>query len=718
MSPPGILSDNQVLDFNNMDIETQKLKNKEAEVDPATPSKKSKDKKSKKEKSEKKKSSKDKKRKSSSAKSSDGEDSDSSKKSSKNSSNKRVKEHKEQDVSEAPSASSKSESDSESEKDPNHLDNFNISQSTKNALQKRGINALFPIQAKTLVPILEGNDVLGRARTGTGKTLAFSLPIVEKLISNPQNSQILTRRGRAPRAIILAPTRELANQVTNELSSLNAELSVACFYGGSGYDKQNQAIWKGLDVVVGTPGRVIDHLNSGKLKCNSVEFLCLDEADQMLDIGFKDDMETVLNMVKEQREEGSYQTLLFSATVPEWIGQITRTFMRPGFVKIDLVGSQTLKTSETIEHFAIQSSWQARRDVVADVVAVYGKSGRTIIFTETKRDANELALHDKLSHFAQVLHGDIAQSQREVTLQGFRDGNVKVLICTDVAARGLDIPEVDLVINSEQPKDIETYIHRSGRTGRAGRSGTCVTCFKPMDTWWVDLVRRKAGINCQVIQPPNAKDIISVTGQEAATKVSKCNLDAADLFTDTASKLVDDKFKGDAVKALSAALAHIAGYAGGVKSRSLLSGLDSDVTMVCTLTHEIRGNGYVRGILTRHCPNLSQDDCKAFRMSKDHTQVVFDVRADLVEECTNENNEKELWIAGTKWVDSTTVTMGLCEKLPELEEREFSHRAMASPGGRFSRARSGGSGRRGGASFSRGGGSSFRRGGGGSRGRR
>ncbi|KAJ2753279.1 hypothetical protein H4S06_003773, partial [Coemansia sp. BCRC 34490] len=245
-----------------------------------------------------------------------------------------------------------------SDADKLSLDNFPLSDASKTALRGRGIEALFPIQASTLQPILDGYDVLGRARTGTGKTLAFSLPMIEILLKSSDRMD----RGRHPRAIVLAPTRELAKQVASEVEATTKKFSVVTVYGGTSISDQIYALRGGVDFVVGTPGRVIDLIDRGCLHLDRIEFICLDEADQMLDIGFKEDMEKVLHNIKDQRNGATYQTLLFSATVPEWVNQVVRDFMKPEHKKIDLIGSQKLKTSETIEYKAIMTPWKTRHD--------------------------------------------------------------------------------------------------------------------------------------------------------------------------------------------------------------------------------------------------------------------------------------------------------------------------------------------------------------------
>ncbi|KAJ2784155.1 hypothetical protein H4R18_001282 [Coemansia javaensis] len=585
------------------------------------------------------------------------------------------------------------------------VDNFPLSSETKAALRKRGIEALFPIQASTLQPILDGFDVLGRARTGTGKTLAFSLPMIELLLKSDR----ALGRGRHPRAVILAPTRELAKQVASEIEATTKKFTVVTVYGGTSIRDQLFALRGGVDFVVGTPGRVIDLIDRGSLHLDSVEFICLDEADQMLDIGFKDDMEKVLREVKRQRDGSGYQTLLFSATVPDWVNQVARDFMREDHKKIDLIGSQKLKTSETISYMAIMTPWKTRHDVVADLVAVHGKAGRTIIFTETKSDANKLAVSPKFSAGAQALHGDIVQAQRELTLQGFRNGTVRVLICTDVAARGLDIPEVDLVINVDPPKDAETFIHRSGRTGRAGRAGICITCFGPADQWWVGFIKKRTGVDCKMIAPPQAQDIIKITGIESAKAIEGCAESAVELFMDAANDLARTSFGDDPARALAAALAHIAGFSQGIKRRSLQSGDTDRVTLIAHSDRPVNTWGHVRGAIVRQVPGLAETDMHGFRIAAGRTSVVFDIKSALVEErAAGADGAPAVVIKGHEWSSADGIRLEFCSEIPELDASDSSNGVGGRGGFGGGRGGRGGFGGRGGGRFRGGGGGGAR----------
>ncbi|KAH7055274.1 P-loop containing nucleoside triphosphate hydrolase protein [Linnemannia elongata] len=603
------------------------------------------------------------------------------------------------------------------------LSSYKISPATIAALANRGIHALFPIQAETFDHIFNGHDVLGRARTGTGKTLAFALPMVEILLK--EKAGAMAERGRAPRVLVLAPTRDLAIQVSNEFTSIAPNLKSICVYGGTPMHEQTTYLRNGVDVVIGTPGRCLDHINRGNLRLDSVRFVCLDEADQMLDIGFADDMEQVLQHVQTQKEARGasapkHQTLLFSATAPEWIKRTVQKYLDPKYINVDLVGNSRVKTNENIRHYAIPSTWQSRKDVIGDVVAVYGGNrGLTVIFANTKAEADELGLTDKLRGDAKVLHGDIPQAQRELTLQGFREAKVKCIICTDVLARGIDIPMVDLVINCQPPKDVETYVHRSGRTGRAGRKGVCVTFFKAQEEYMIQNIQRRAGMEMVKVGPPQPQDIIAATAQDAADIVAKVVKNVIPMFKPIAESMVADEFKGDTVEALAAALAQISGYGAGVRARSLMSAAEGFTTMIFRLSHEIQHAGYVRNILTRNFPKLAYDDVKGMRMTKDMMGVVFDVVSEKVEV---DEEKGTILLGGNKWTDLDNIRLEVAKTLPELEQRMDSGYGGGGRGGRgggrggFGGGRGGGGGGgRGGFRGGRGGGGGFRGGRGGGR---
>jgi ATP-dependent RNA helicase DDX21 len=389
------------------------------------------------------------------------------------------------------------------------LDTFDISEGTKAALRKRGITSLFPIQAMTFDKIMAGKDIMGRARTGMGKTLAFALPVIELLLKDKRP----LRAGRAPRVICMAPTRELAKQVADEFEASAPTLTTVCIYGGTSYQIQNNAFRQGVDILVGTTGRVNDHIERGNLRLHACEYLILDEADTMLEMGFREDVQKVFDaMEKVQNEKQSRrQILLFSATIPSFIKEVSVKYMRPDHEYINLVKDSEVKASTDVQHIAIPCHWQGRPTLLASLLGVYAKKDtRTIIFAETKKDCNELAVHPEIRQECQVLHGDIAQDQRETTMKAFREGRLRLLIATDVAARGLDM-NVDLVINSEPPRkqsgnaDVDTYVHRSGRTGRAGKKGICITLYTQRQLDMIDFIERRIGNKFVRRGPPSVR---------------------------------------------------------------------------------------------------------------------------------------------------------------------------------------------------------------------
>ncbi|KAJ7965014.1 DEAD-box ATP-dependent RNA helicase [Quillaja saponaria] len=351
------------------------------------------------------------------------------------------------------------------------------------ALAKKGITKLFPIQKAVLEPAMQGRDMIGRARTGTGKTLAFGIPIMDKIIQfNAKHG-----KGRNPLALVLAPTRELARQVEKEFCDSAPGLDTICVYGGTPISRQMRQLDYGVDIAVGTPGRIIDLLNRGALNLSEVQFVVLDEADQMLQVGFQEDVEKILEKLPSNR-----QSLMFSATMPSWIKQLTRNYLKDPLT-IDLVGDSDQKLADGISLCSIVSETYGKASIIGPLVTEHAKGGKCIVFTQTKRDADRLSYAMARNLKCQALHGDISQSQRERTLADFRDGHFNVLVATDVASRGLDIPNVDLIIHYDLPSSSEIFVHRSGRTGRAGKKGTAILIHGQGQTRAVKTIERDVG---------------------------------------------------------------------------------------------------------------------------------------------------------------------------------------------------------------------------------
>ncbi|CAH9142780.1 unnamed protein product [Cuscuta epithymum] len=361
--------------------------------------------------------------------------------------------------------------------------NLGISPDIVSALAQKGIRKLFPIQRAVLEPAMRGSDMIGRARTGTGKTLAFGIPIMDKIIRfNAKHG-----KGRNPLAMILAPTRELAKQVDKEFYESAPNLDTLCVYGGVPIGSQMGQLERGVDVVVGTPGRVIDLIKRGALDLTEIQFVVLDEADQMLNVGFAEDVETILEKVPRKR-----QTMMFSATMPNWILKLTQKFLKSP-VHIDLVGDSDQKLADGISLYSIACDMHQKPSIIGPLITEHAKGGKCIVFTQTKRDADRLAYAMQRSYKCEALHGDISQNQRERTLSGFRQGHFNILVATDVAARGLDVPNVDLVVHYELPNSSEIFVHRSGRTGRAGKKGTAILMYSAQQSRDVKGIERDVG---------------------------------------------------------------------------------------------------------------------------------------------------------------------------------------------------------------------------------
>lgn len=429
-------------------------------------------------------------------------------------------------------------------------------------LAERGITEASPIQAESLPHTLQGRDLIGRARTGTGKTLAFALPIIMKLEPSRE-------RSRLPRAIVVAPTRELAKQVADEFSKSAPGLSTVTVYGGAAYGPQENALRRGVDVVVGTPGRLIDHLERGNLDLSAVQFAVLDEADEMLSVGFADAIETILQKTPEER-----QTMLFSATLNNDIKRLSRNYLKDPLI-VDMVGEGKSQAAQTVEHLKVRVG-RSRTRVLADLLTVYNPE-KAIVFTRTKREADELAnelIHRGLE--SEALHGDLAQTQRERALGAFRSGRVGVLVATDVAARGLDIPEVDLVVQYHLPQDPESYVHRSGRTGRAGRTGTAIIMYGDRDNREMMGLERITGVRFKERALPTPSEVAQASARASSDMVRRVAPEAAQGFQAEAEKL----FSELGLEALARALAKISGVTEPAKAASLLSGEEGLTTLI------------------------------------------------------------------------------------------------------------------------------------------
>ncbi|KAJ0079702.1 hypothetical protein Patl1_24659 [Pistacia atlantica] len=496
-------------------------------------------------------------------------------------------------------------------------------------LEKRGITQLFPIQRAVLVPALQGKDLIARAKTGTGKTLAFGIPILKRLTEEADQAPSFGR-ARLPKVLVLAPTRELAKQVEKELKESAPYLSTVCVYGGVSYNIQQNALARGVDVVVGTPGRIIDLIKSNALKLGEIEFLVLDEADQMLAVGFEEDVEVILENLPPKR-----QSMLFSATMPAWVKKLSRKYL-DNPINIDLVGDQDEKLAEGIKLYAISTTATSKRTILSDLVTVYAKGGKTIVFTQTKRDADEVSLALTNSIASEALHGDISQHQRERTLNGFRQGKFTVLVATDVAARGLDIPNVDLIIHYELPNDPETFVHRSGRTGRAGKEGNAILMFTNNQRRTVRSLERDVGCKFEFVSPPAVEEVLESSAEQVVATLNGVHPESVEFFIPTAQKLIEEQ----GTNALAAALAQLSGFSRPPSSRSLISHEQGWVTLQLT-RDSASSRGFlsarsVTGFLSDVYPAAADELGKIHIIADDRIQgAVFDVPEEIAKELLN-----------------------------------------------------------------------------------
>ena len=375
-------------------------------------------------------------------------------------------ENKPEDIKEA-------EPTEESIEKPVLFEDLGLSEDCLKAVTAMGFEEPTPIQAKAIPVLLSGKDMIGQAQTGTGKTAAFGLPIIEAIAVKDCFVQ----------AIVLAPTRELAVQAAEEMNKLAKfkGLHAIAIYGGTSIDRQITALQKGVHIVVGTPGRVLDHLRRGTLKLNKVKVAVLDEADEMLDMGFIDDINSIIKTTPKKR-----QTLLFSATMPDAIVSISRRYMvEPENV---IIKGETL-TAPKIDQIFYEIKHNEKVEALSRLIDITD-SGRFLVFCHTKRECDYVADTLKFRGYpVEAMHGDYNQSQREKVLKKFKDSSIDILVATDVAARGLDISDISHVVNYSIPQDPESYVHRIGRTGRAGKEGIAVTFVTPRETMQLRLIK-------------------------------------------------------------------------------------------------------------------------------------------------------------------------------------------------------------------------------------
>ena len=399
-------------------------------------------------------------------------------------------------------------------------------------------------------------------------------------------------------------------------------LRTLCVYGGVAITNQERALRRGVDFVVGTPGRLIDLINRGSLQLDNIEYCVLDEADQMLAVGFEEDVETIMQNIPEER-----QTFLFSATMPSWVKRVTQKYLNEA-ITVDLVGDTKQKVADTIDVMSCACSHQSRTAILSDLVTVYGKGAKAICFTQTKREADEVTAALGRRMATEVLHGDIAQAQRERTLKRFRDGRFSVLVATDVAARGLDITDVDLVVHYELPNDSESFVHRCGRTGRANKQGSAIAMFTPREKYRLRNIIRDTGVKFRSINPPTGEQVMTASAEQASIEMNLVEDELLPYFTPTAEKILADVEGGRSpVEVVAAALAAVSGHTEPPPPRSMLTG---DIGLI-TMTAE--GDMLLPRDLLRAMSSVSReaaDGVGRIRIMADNSGLCFDMAHDQV----------------------------------------------------------------------------------------
>ena len=386
------------------------------------------------------------------------------------------------------------------------FDELPLSDKIKKALNDIGYTEATDIQKQSIPVILEGRDLIGQSQTGTGKTASFGLPLIEKIDVNNKKTQ----------AVILCPTRELAVQVAQELRKfLKYTENVKCMaiYGGESIERQIQGLKKGVQIIVGTPGRVMDHMRRKTIKLNNVKMIVLDEADEMLNMGFEEDIETILKDVPEER-----QTILFSATMNKRIMEITKKYLtNPKNIKIK---SEEL-TVERIRQEAIEVKAKMKDETVCRLLDVV-EPKKAIVFCNTKKKVDTLIDELKSKGYrAEALHGDIKQNQRDRIMKKLKSGEIKILVATDVAARGIDINELELVINYDIPQELEYYVHRIGRTGRNGKEGIAYTFYTGKERLKLREIEKYAKTKIKNGKIPTLKEVDEVKNKKFVAKIEE-----------------------------------------------------------------------------------------------------------------------------------------------------------------------------------------------------
>lgn len=417
------------------------------------------------------------------------------------------------------------------------FEEFDLDAKLLRAITEMGFEQPSPIQAKAIPVILQGKDIVGQAQTGTGKTAAFGIPLLQMIDPKDKNLQ----------ALVLSPTRELAIQIAEEmrkLSKFSHGIKILPIYGGQDITKQIRSLKGGIQVVIGTPGRVMDHMRRHTLKMEHVKMVVLDEADEMLNMGFRDDIETILTAIPEER-----QTILFSATMPKPIMEIARKFQKDSEI-IKVVKKEL--TVPKIEQYYYEVKRRNKNEVLSRLLDIYAPK-LSLVFCNTKKGVDELVEDLKgRGYFAEGLHGDMKQQQRDRVMKRFRNGQADILVATDVAARGIDVDDVEAVFNYDLPQDDEYYVHRIGRTGRAGRNGKAFNFVFGKEIYKLRDIQRYCKTKIVAKPVPSVHDVQSTKIEKVLNQVTEVieNEDLANLIT-----YIEDRINQDDITSIDVAAA-------------------------------------------------------------------------------------------------------------------------------------------------------------------
>jgi len=409
------------------------------------------------------------------------------------------------------------------------FEELNLSKEVQRAIADMGFEEATPIQSQAIPAVLSGKDIIGQAQTGTGKTASFGIPIIETIDDHLKKVQ----------AIVLCPTRELAIQVSEEIGELlkyKKNIKIVPIYGGQSIDRQIRSIQSGVQIVIGTPGRVIDHINRGTLKLNEIKMVVLDEADEMLDMGFRDDIEEILKTVPKER-----QTVMFSATMPKQILDLSKKYLtNPEHIKV--VHKEI--TVPNVNQYYIELKPSMKIEDLNSLIDIHNPK-LSLVFSNRKKNVDDLVSHlQARGYSAEGLHGDMKQMMRDRVMGKFRNGKIEILVATDVGARGIDVDDIDAVFNYDMPQDDEYYVHRIGRTARAGRAGQAFTFVVGKEFRAIKEIERYTKTKIVSMQIPSMKDVEEIRTNTLVTEIKEVIDNEKDLkkYSTIIERLVNEDY--------------------------------------------------------------------------------------------------------------------------------------------------------------------------------